>query len=281
MLLTLTTTTAPARELGHLLRKHPDRVHTSSLAFGSAHVVYPEADDTRCTAALLLDVDPVGLVRGKPQSTGDGGLVDVYVNDRPYVASSFLSVAVARVFGSALGGRSDREHLVGRERALEARVTPVRVREPELVERLFAPLGYDVRVEPVAVPDAARAGRYVTIALTGTTTVQRLLAHLYVLIPVLDAQKHYWVGEAEVEKLLRHGDAWLVAHPDRELIARRYLRRRCDSRAPRSRDWRHSTTRRPTTRRVRRTVRPRAPSRSWSRSRSACRSAGSPQSSTC
>ncbi|MEA2688693.1 MAG: hypothetical protein QOD51_1300, partial [Candidatus Eremiobacteraeota bacterium] len=154
MLLTITTTTPPARDLGHLLRKHPDRLQTFPLGFGAAHVFYPEASDARCTAALLLDVDPVGLVRGRPSSGEDGGLVDAYVNDRPYVASSFLSVAIARVLGTALGGRSDRADLVERELTLEARVTPVRARGGDLVERLFAPLGYGVRVEPVAVPDA-------------------------------------------------------------------------------------------------------------------------------
>jgi len=232
MLLTLTSTTAPARDLGHLLRKHPDRLQTFALGFGAAHVFYPEANDDRCTAALMLDVDPVGLVRGRPTSTDGGGLVDAYVNDRPYVASSFLSVAIARVLGAALGGRSEPPELAARELALHARIAPVRVpvlradddRE-DLVRRLFAPLGYDVGVEPVVVPDAAHAGRHAFITLAATTTVQRLLAHLYVLIPVLDDEKHYWVGEAEVEKLFRHGGDWLAAHPDRELIARRYLRR--------------------------------------------------------
>jgi len=225
MLLTLTSTTAPARDLGHLLRKHPDRLQTFALGFGAAHVFYPEASDVCCTAALLLDVDPVGLVRGRATSAGEGGLVDAYVNDRPYVASSFLSVALARVLGTALGGRSEPPDLAARELALEARVTPVRVRGDDLVERLFAPLGYAVRVDPVAVPDAAHAGRHATVVLAATTTLQRLLAHLYVLIPVLDDEKHYWVGEAEVEKLFRHGADWLAAHPERELVTRRYLGR--------------------------------------------------------
>ena len=232
MLLTLTSTTVPARDLGHLLRKHPDRLQTFALGFGAAHVFYPEATGDRCTAALLLDVDPVGLVRGRPTSTDDGGLVDAYVNDRPYVASSFLSVAIARVLGAALGGRSEPAELAARELALQACIAPVRVAFRDapgdgenLVRRLFVPLGYDVRVEPVAVPDAARAGRHAAITLTATTTLERLLAHLYVLIPVLDDEKHYWVGEAEVDKLFRHGGDWLAAHPERELIARRYLRR--------------------------------------------------------
>jgi 3' terminal RNA ribose 2'-O-methyltransferase Hen1 len=45
-----------------------------------------------------------------------------------------------------------------------------------------------------------------------------------VLLPVLDDDKHYWVDEAEIEKLMRRGDGWLPAHPERELIVRRYLK---------------------------------------------------------
>lgn len=153
MLLTLTSTTAPARDLGYLLRKHPDRLQSFDLPFGKAHVFYPEADQERCTAAMLLDVDPVGLVRGRATATEGGGLVDAYVNDRPYAASSFLSVAIARVLGAALGGRSDNEELAAREMRLSATVSPVRGSTDDLPVRLFAPLGYDVAVAPVTESD--------------------------------------------------------------------------------------------------------------------------------
>ena len=109
MLLTITTTHRPATDLGYLLHKHPDRFQSFDLSFGKAHVFYPEASDDRCTACLLLDVDPVGIVRGKGPAEG---LLSQYVNDRPYVASSFLSVAISQVFGSALQGRcKDRPEL--------------------------------------------------------------------------------------------------------------------------------------------------------------------------
>src|SRR6516225_3893750 len=101
MLLTLTLTRPPATDLGFLLHKHPERVQQFSLPFGSAHVFYPETTDERCTAALLLDVDPVGLVRHGVRFAR----LDQYVNDRPYVASSFMSVAIARVFNTALAGK--------------------------------------------------------------------------------------------------------------------------------------------------------------------------------
>jgi hypothetical protein len=95
MLLTITTTHSPATDRGYLLHKNPASFQTAKLPFGEAHVFFTEASDARCTAAVLLDVDPVGLVR-----RSDGGSLRQYVNDRPYVASSLLSVALARLFGT-------------------------------------------------------------------------------------------------------------------------------------------------------------------------------------
>src|ERR1700750_2925004 len=106
MLLTITSTTMPATDLGYLLHKNPSRVQSFPLSFGQAHVFYPEASHDRCTVALLLDVDPVGLVRNRRGPSGEGFSLEQYVNNRPYVASSFMSVAIAEVFGSALSGNS-------------------------------------------------------------------------------------------------------------------------------------------------------------------------------
>lgn len=225
MLLTLTLTRPPATDLGFLLHKHPDRVQEFALPFGAVHVFYPEATEERCTAALLLDVDPVGLVRRGVRFAR----LDQYVNDRPYVASSFISVAISRVYGSALAGNcAARPELPEEVLPLEARlaVLPVTGGE-EILRRLFEPLGYTI--DAVQHPLDERfpewgPSRYHTVHLRGDARLRELLTHLYVLIPVLDAQKHYWVGEAEVEKLLARGEGWLAAHPDRELIVNRYLR---------------------------------------------------------
>jgi 3' terminal RNA ribose 2'-O-methyltransferase Hen1 len=230
MLLTLRTTYVPATDLGYLLHKHPDKLQSFELPFGQVHVFYPEASDEACTAALLLDVDPVGLVRGRGASA-EGGPLDQYVNDRPYVSSSFLSVAISRVLGAALGGRSQsRQELAESRMPLEARIAVVPCRGGDgFLRRLFEPLGYEVEAVPHAVdlPGSGPAeARYFTVTLRAVRRLAELLAHLYVLIPVLDAQKHYYVGEAEVEKLLRHGEGWLATHPERELIARRYLKHR-------------------------------------------------------
>jgi len=231
MLLTISTTHAPATDLGYLLHKNPGRAQSFELSFGRAHVVYPESSDDRCTAALVLDVDPVGLVRGRRGPEGDGGLLAQYVNDRPYVASSFLSVAISQVFGSALNGRcKDRPDVAAMAIPLVARIAvlPCRGGE-ELLRRLFEPLRWELSAEPhmldSTVPEWG-SSRYFTVTLTGTHRLAELLAHLYVLVPTLDDEKHYWVGDDEVEKLLRHGEGWLASHPERELIAHRYLKHR-------------------------------------------------------
>jgi len=229
MLLALTTTLRPATDLGYLLHKNPARAQSFDLAFGRAHVFYPEATPDRCTAALLLDVDGVGLVRGRQGPGGDGGLLQQYVNDRPYVASSFLSVAIARVLGSALKGESkERPDLVTQPLPLEAVIAVVPCRGGEaLLHRLFAPLGYTVTAQAQPLdpnfPDWGES-RYFRLTLAATKRLSELLGHLYVLVPVLDDEKHYWVTDDEVDKLLRYGEGWLSSHPERDLITARYLK---------------------------------------------------------
>ena len=228
MLLTITTTYRPATDLGYLLVKKPDRVHSRNLSFGEAHVFYPEASDERCTAALLLEVDSLKLVRGG-KNKGERTLAH-YVNDRPYVASSFLSVAIARVFASALGGRNKgREELADTPIPLEAGLPALPCRGGEtFLKSLFEPLGYAVEAERLPLDDKFPEwgeSPYYRVRLSATCRLSELLNHLYVLLPVLDRDKHYWIGKDEINKLLSKGEGWLKDHPEREQIAHRYLGR--------------------------------------------------------
>ncbi|MEP7331164.1 MAG: 3' terminal RNA ribose 2'-O-methyltransferase Hen1 [Terracoccus sp.] len=227
MLLTLTSTAGNATDLGYLLHKHPNRVQTFDLPVGRAHVFYPEATVERCTVALLLEVDPIGLVHGH-RFGGDGFALSQYVNDRPYAASSMLAVALGRVFRTALQGRC-----VARP-DLEAQALPLLVHVPalpcggdsDLVERLFGPLGWHVStVTSVLDPELPEWGSspYVDVTLTGDIVLSQALSHLYVLLPVLDGAKHYWVSSDEVDKLVRNAGGWLHNHPERDLITSRYL----------------------------------------------------------
>ena len=225
MLLTIRTTHRPATDLGFLLHKHPEHVHTRDFPFGNATVFYPEAAEDTCTAAIVLDVDPVGMVRGRG---GKGGGEDQYVNDRPYVASSLVSVVLSRWFNSALGGRCERKpELAATPLPLEARIAAVPCRGGEgFLRALFEPLGYEVEANRHELDESMPAlgpSRLFTVTLRSTRRLSELLTHLYVLIPVLDDQKHYWVGDDEVEKLLRHGEGWLHKHPSRDVIVSRYL----------------------------------------------------------
>ncbi len=230
MLLTITTTYSPATDLGFLLHKHPERLQSFELAYGQAHVFYPEANTEKCTAALLLDIDAVGLVRRYHGQVRDNFALAEYVNDRPYVASSFMSVAIAKVFSSALSGKSkDRPELVETPIPLSAKLSILPCRGGEkFLRRLFEPLGYTVNAERQVLdaqfPDWGES-RYFTVTLEKTCRLSELLTHLYVLIPVLDDEKHYWVDQAEIEKLLKHGSDWLPDHPEQESIVNRYLKR--------------------------------------------------------
>jgi len=226
MLLTLTTTYVPATDIGFLLHKNPGALHSKTLPFGVAHVFYPEATEEKCTAALLLDIDPVGLVR---KDKGAAFPLEHYVNDRPYVASSFLSVAINRVFGTLLSGKSkQRQDLVDKALPLEAVIYALPCQAGEaLLQDLFVPLGYDITLCRSALdatfPEWGQSPYY-TVTLRKNCPLRELLIHLYVLMPVLDNKKHYFIGDAEVEKLLHYGEGWLKDHPKKEAIAYRSFR---------------------------------------------------------
>ncbi|MDR0652477.1 MAG: 3' terminal RNA ribose 2'-O-methyltransferase Hen1 [Synergistaceae bacterium] len=226
MLLTITYHGNGAADLGYLLHKNPSRPQMFELSYGCAYVFYPEVSETRCTAALLLDIDPIDLAKGKEGSKG-GGLFD-YVNDRPYVSSSFMSTAIARVFGSAISGRCDKNpELASSEHDLTSVVSALPCRgDIEMIDRVFAPLGYEVHYskEPLdeKFPEWGE-GCYVNLSLSRRCLLKDMLAHLYILIPVFDRRKHYWVGADEIDKLLEKGAGWIESHPERDFIIRRYL----------------------------------------------------------
>ncbi|MEU6801963.1 3' terminal RNA ribose 2'-O-methyltransferase Hen1 [Streptomyces neyagawaensis] len=238
MFLTISTTGTPERpatDLGYLLHKHPDKAQAFSTSYGKAHVLYPEAGVERCTAALLLEVDAVALVR-RGKGKGRGGAPDAalaqYVNDRPYAASSLLAVALSSVFSSAMSGRcTARPDAPGEARPLRVEIPALPARGgPDLVAKLFEPLGWTVTAEAVPLDTQFLewgASRYVHLVLESESlTLAEALRHLYVLLPVLDDAKHYWVSSDEVDKLLRAGEGWLPDHPEQKLITSRYLSRR-------------------------------------------------------
>lgn len=227
--MTITTTHEPATDLGFLLHKNPGRHHSIELSFGRAHVFYTEASAERCTVAVLVEVDPVDLVRNHRGPRGGESSLGQYVNDRPYAASSHLCAAINKIFSTAMSGRcKERPELVDAVMDFEVWFPTMPVRgDDDLLTRLFAPLGYDVAVQPIVLDDEFPewgTSRYCDVRLTTTMQLKTLLEQLVVLIPVVDDTKHYWVGPDEIDRLLRRGGQWLATHPESELITRRYLR---------------------------------------------------------
>jgi 3' terminal RNA ribose 2'-O-methyltransferase Hen1 len=224
VLLTITNNGPDATDLGYLLHKNPANLHSADLPFGKARVFYTDATSQICSACLLLEIDPVDLVRGAQRP-------EDYVNDRPYVSSSYMTVAIGRVFGTALAGNCQkRPDLLSTRLPLTVEVEVIRARGgSEVLRKLFEPLGYKVETSQLPLderfPEWGESSYY-RFSMAGESTVHDLLSHLYVLLPVLDDEKHYYVGDAEVEKLLRHGEGWLGKHPERQLIVSRYLKRR-------------------------------------------------------
>jgi 3' terminal RNA ribose 2'-O-methyltransferase Hen1 len=226
MLLTLTSTSPPATDLGFLLHKNPGSVRSVPMGWGTAHVFYPEAEAGRCTAALLCEVDPVGLVR---RSRGGPFPLAAYVNDRPYAASSLLAVAIRKVFGTALRGDcAERPGLADARLDLSAHLPVLPCRGGEgLLRRVFEPLGYEVTATAIPLDETFPAwgdSPYFDVRISAACRVRDLLGQLYVLLPVLDDDKHYWVSKDEIAKLVAAAGEWLAGHPERDLIVRRYLR---------------------------------------------------------
>ena len=229
MLLTITAEGENAAALSFLMHKHPDKLQQVELSVGAAYIFYPECGKEKVTAALLLDIDPIGMVRNAKNFAGKDFLLGQYVNDRPYVASSFMSSAISKAFSSAMNG-SCKEHpeFIDMPLALTAKISvlPAPRGGELLIKRLFEPLGYTVDAERHLLDTQFSEwgyGKYFTLTLKNTLPLKDLLSHLYVLIPVLDTEKHYFITQNEVEKLLQKGKGWLEQHPEREVIVSRYL----------------------------------------------------------
>ncbi|MDX1924764.1 MAG: hypothetical protein SFT91_06070 [Rickettsiaceae bacterium] len=212
------------RDLGYLLNKDPTKLHNTSLSYGNAYLFFADIGDKKSMATLLLDINPVALVR-KNDAHNSAFLLEEYVNDRPYVASSFMSIAINRVLGSAISGKSKLKQELS-ETSIELEVTisalPSRGGK-ELLYKLFEPLGYNINIKGHVLdnkfPEWGNSA-YFTLTLQRKCLLSEFLTHLYILIPVLDNKKHYWIDEEEIEKLLRFGEGWLASHPEKDLITR-------------------------------------------------------------
>jgi len=229
LLLEISTNFEPATDLGFLLHKHPDKFQSVKLSHGQAHVFYSEATNEKATICLLLDIDPISLVKGVRNLSGKGFALGHYVNDRPYVSSSFMSVAIVKAFSTALNGKcTNKPELVDVEIPFEVKISVVSAPKGGalLIRKLFEPLGYELTIERHQLDEKFEAwgdSKYYTVQLKNKIKTKDLLSHLYVLLPVLDNDKHYYVSENEIDKLVSKGEGWLEDHPERSQIINRYL----------------------------------------------------------
>lgn len=224
MLLTITYTGHNTQDLGYLLHKNPYRPQEFNLNSGMAYVFYPEVSDEKTTMALLLDINSIDLAKGK-QGSKEGGLFD-YVNDRPYTASSFLSTAITRIFNTAMNGKCEKkQELADSPLDLTANIFSIHGTE-DFARKIFEPLGYTVKTTKNILDEKFQEwgeSPYINLEISGKVRLSDLLNHVYVLIPVFDKQKHYFISEDEIDKLLSHGGEWLAGHPAKNEIIYRYF----------------------------------------------------------
>jgi 3' terminal RNA ribose 2'-O-methyltransferase Hen1 len=227
MLLEINTTYKPATDLGFLLHKHPDKLQTVELSAGNAHIFYPEADENSCTACLLLDINPVDLVRGNRGR--NAFLQEHYVNDRPYTSNSFLSTAIVKAFGSAINGTCHtKPELALTAIPLKAKIHSLKVDcDKESINKLFEPLGYKFSYETIQLDNSFPSwgeSKVVNVTVEKTTTLKEFLSQLYVFMTVLDNDRHYWISRNDIDVLIRRGENWLENHPLKDWITKRYLK---------------------------------------------------------
>ena len=232
MYLQINTNDNDAQLLGYLLHKHPDNYQTKALNFGTAHMFYTDNTATYCTFNLVLEINSVALSRNAHKNNFKASfkLAD-YVNDRPYVASSFLTTAISKVLRSTMNGIcNEKPELVQKQWPLTITINAVKSKKGvSEIHRFFEPLGYQVETETQLLDPQFEAwgmSPYFKLTLRGNKTLNEVLTHLYVLLPVLDNNKHYFVNQDEVNKLLDKGGDWLKDHPAKTIITNKYLQHR-------------------------------------------------------
>lgn len=221
MLMTITCKGSDAQDLSWLLHKRPDRFQAFNLPYGTAYVFFPEYSDNKCIVTLLLDVESSGL--NDICKAKDGEFQ--YVNPRQYLSGSLLSGAITKVFASAIKGVcEEKPELVDKVFNYEMEITSFSCRlNPDYIEKLFLPLGYEIDFTKPSGQYSEIAQQFGNLKLIARTTLQKLLSQLFILLPVFDRQLHFWIGESQLEKFIRHSTGWLENHPEKSFIINEYF----------------------------------------------------------
>ena len=212
--------------VSHLLSKNPNNVYDRTDKGVRVRMVYTTATERETEVLMHAEPDPVDLVRGTP----DGYDITQYINDREFVTSSLFCSYIRSALGTALNGKPKEAYArwVGHPFDMELSFGPVASDLPDrAIEELFSPLGYAVTLERDELTytfDLKKKSTVRRIILRGQVTVQNALRQLFLLIPVLDNYKHYFISEDEIDKIKRYGEGWLDSHPLKEMIIKRTLR---------------------------------------------------------
>ncbi|KQY91115.1 3' terminal RNA ribose 2'-O-methyltransferase Hen1 [Paenibacillus sp. Root52] len=215
-----------AAVVSHLLAKNPNNIYDRTDKGVRVRMVYTRATSSETEVLIHAEPDPVDLVRGSP----DGYDITQYINDREFVTSSLFCSYIRSALGTALNGKPKEEYTKWVEHPFDLQLSfgPVASDLPDrVVEELFSHLGYAVTLEREELSysfDLKKRSSVRRIILRGQETVQNALRQLFLLIPVLDNYKHYFISEDEIDKIKRYGDGWLETHPHKELIVKRTLR---------------------------------------------------------
>lgn len=217
MQLSIYTKSPDARAVSYLLAKNPDNIYERYSKNHAVRFVYHTMTDDELYATIFVTPDALSLV--KDEQAYD---ITHYINDREFAVSSIFLSLIRSALGTALNGKPKEEYekYVSKHFPLTFEVGPVATSlTDEEIRALWEPLGYEVSIQ--AVSEQKRA-RFVT--LTNSITLQQALQQLFILIPVMDDYKHYYIDEKEQERLQRYGEGWLEQHPLRDLIYKKALR---------------------------------------------------------
>lgn len=226
MYLTIKATGEHASMISHLLAKNPHNLYDRTEKGARVRLVYTSFQPQDTEAMLFVTPDPIELVKGTP----DHYDITQYINDRELAVSSLFCSYIRPALGTALNGKPKADYIdwVDYRFTLQMTFGPVASDLPDhVIESLFQPLGYEVQIERGEIDysfDLKNRSTVRHIQISGQQTLQQMLRQLYILIPVLDNYKHYYINEDEIERLRRYGEGWLSTHPQHDLMIKRSLR---------------------------------------------------------
>jgi len=217
MQLSIYTKNPHARAISHLLAKNPATVYERQVKGHAVRFVYHKMTDDELYASIFVTPDSLALVK-------DNEAFDIthYINDREFAVSTIFLSLIRSALGTALNGKPKEEYIqfAAMDFPFTFEFGPISSRlTDEEIRNIWEPLGYEVTINTMT--DAKRA-RFLT--LTNTITLKKALQQIFILIPVMDDYKHYFIDEAERERLENYGEGWLETHPMREFIYKKALR---------------------------------------------------------